>query len=150
MDEALLAKSTLFANLSSEQIRKIAERGERREVPEGELVFAEGSRGTEVFVLIEGRVKITVTMNRESEQAPVHTVLPGHVFGEFALVTDLERSANARAVKDSVCFAFSREVFHELAEEESALGYLVLKNLGEILVGRIVKTTRELRASLMF
>jgi len=149
-DIAGLKQVPLFEGLSDEQLEAIAARGEQRSLAEGDLVFEEGSEGHEMFVLLDGRVQITIEMSRASEQAPVHTVVEGHVFGEFALLTGIERSATARALKDSTCFVLSREGFEALAAQDPHFGYQVLKRLTEVLVGRMVKTTRELRASLMF
>ena len=77
-------------------------------------------------------------------------MVPGRVFGEFALLAGAERSATARASKDATCFVLSRGDFRALAEADPELGYRVLDELSQILVGRIVKTTQELRSSLLF
>jgi CRP-like cAMP-binding protein len=145
-----LKQALVFRNLDQAQLEVLAERGERRVLAQGELVFEEGSAGDEVFVVLEGRVQCTVKMSRDSEQAPVHTVVPGEIVGEFALVADHRRSATVRATQDSVLFVLRRSAFRKLAEEDPRLGYVVLRDMGEILVERIIKTTQELRASLMF
>lgn len=145
-----LRSCTLFEGLSEPQLDRILTEAERRSAVEGEPFFAEGDGGREVYVLLEGRVQISVRMSCESEQVPVHTVVPGHVFGEFALVADHQRSATALASQPASCVVFSREQLEALAEEDPRLGYLVLRNLGRIVVERLIKTTQELRASLMF
>jgi len=146
----ILRKTDLFAGLSGAQLAALVSIGETRNHAQDKVVFEEGSPGDEVFVLLDGRVQITVEMARKTEQAPVHTVLPGSVFGEFALAASDKRSATAFGLKDCSFFVFTREGFHKLAQKDPALGYRVMQNLSEILVGRIIKTTRELRASLMF
>ena len=146
----ILRQAKLLAGLTDKQLKALESRGEPRELERDEVVFEEGTPGDEVFVLLTGRVQITVEMSRKTEQAPVHTVVPGSVFGEFALATNDTRSATAMALKDSSFFVFSRDAFQSLAKSDPALGYRVMQNLCEILVGRITKTTRELRASLMF
>ena len=145
-----IKQAKVFRNLDNAQLVKLCERGERRKVAQGEVVFEECSKGCEIYVVLEGRVQCTVKMSRESEQAPVHTAVPGEIVGEFALVADHERSATIRAMQDSVLFVLTRSAFRELAEEDPRLGYVVLRDMGEILVERIIKTTKELRASLMF
>ena len=146
----ILKKAKLLAGLSDKQLEALEACGDTRSHTQDEVVFEEGAPGNEIFVLLTGRVQITVEMSRKTEQAPVHTVVPGSVFGEFALATDAERSATAVALKDCEFFVFSRDEFQTLADKDPALGYCVMQNLSEILVGRITKTTRELRASLMF
>jgi CRP-like cAMP-binding protein len=146
----ILRQASIFAKLTDDQLGKIAAGGEERRIEDGDLVFREGDSGHEAYVVVEGRVQITMEMDRSTEQTPVHTVAPGDLFGEFALVSDHERSASARAIKDTVLFTFSRGAFEKLCEEDPKLGYSVLYELSQILVGRLIKTTRELRASLMF
>lgn len=145
-----LAEASLLRGLTTAEVAHLESCGEMRGYRDGETIFVQGSPGDEVFILMGGRVMITVAMELASQQAPVHTVVPGKVFGEFALVADHERSASAVAVKDSVCFVLSRQAFHRLAGTDPHLGYVVLRDLGEILVGRIIKTTQELRASLLY
>lgn len=146
----LIKKTQIFSKLDDEQLKAIGAHGEERKIKEGELVFEEGKPGEAVYLLVDGRVQITIEMSHATEQAPVHTVVPGRVFGEFALVGNHDRSATARATKDCTIFRLSREAFLELAEEDPRLGYAVLWELSQVLVGRLIKTTRELRASLMF
>ena len=105
---------------------RIVASGSKRELAEGELVFAERTNGDEMFILLEGRVQITIEMSRESEQAPVHTVTEGKVFGEFALLAGMNRSATARTIKDCRFFVLNRTDFQTLAEEDPKLGYTVL------------------------
>jgi CRP-like cAMP-binding protein len=146
----ILKKAPIFENLTDDQLKKIAARGEEKSVEEGDLLFKEGDTGNDAYVVLDGRIQITVAMDRPTEQAPVHTVTEGGILGEFALVSDHERSASARASKDTRLFVFSREAFIAIGEEDPKLGYRVLFDLSQILVGRLIKTTRELRSSLMF
>jgi len=145
-----LESCSLFTELTDDQRKLVAERGAQRQIAEGDVVFSEGDPGGELLLLMDGRVQVTMELSMQTEQAPVHTVVPGHVLGEFTLVADHERSATARALKDCTFFVLSRGAFTSLAEEDPKLGYVVLRELGRVLVGRLVKTTRELRASLMF
>jgi CRP-like cAMP-binding protein len=140
----------LFANLDDDPLAKVSARGERRDVSQGEVIFKEGSAGDDIFLLLEGRVQCTVAMAHKSEQAPVHTVVAGDIFGEFSLIAEHPRSATAVAIQDSVYFTLTRKAFRDLADQNPRLGYVVLRDLGEILIDRIIKTTQELRASLLF
>lgn len=149
-DIKILKKAPIFANLTDEQLQKISAAGDERKIEEGDLVFKQGDTGHDAFVVLDGRIQITVEMSLPTEQAPVHTVTEGEIFGEFALLSGLERSASARAVKDTLLFSFSRDQFDTLASQDPRLGYQVLYDLSQILVGRLIKTTQELRSSLMF
>ena len=145
-----LKESSIFSDLSAEQIEEITRVGEQYSVPEGATVFEEGHPGVAMYILIDGRIQITVEGERPNERVPVHTVVPGRIFGEFALIGAHERSATARTTKDSIVFRLSREAFTELTDQDAQLGYVVYKRLSHVLMNRLIKTTRELRSSLLF
>ena len=145
-----LKSSSIFEGLTDKQLKSIVEAGDEKKIKDGTQIFHEGDAGHECYLLIDGRVQISVQMGNSTEQAPVHTVIPGSIFGEFSLVSDGARSATAHTSEECTCFVFTREQFEAVAEKDPQLGFQVTRNLAEILVGRITKTTRELRSSLMF
>lgn len=145
-----LKESRMFNGLTEEQLESIKESGEIISVEQNVTLFEQNSEGNEVYILLSGRVQITVELAHKAEQAPVHTVVPGDLFGEFALITNNPRSARATAQQNSKLFMLARENFNKLAEENPEVGFVMVKNLSEILIERITKTTSELRSSLMF
>lgn len=145
-----LKESRIFNGLTEEQLENIKESGEIISVEENVILFEQNSEGNEVYILLSGRVQISVQLANKTEQAPVHTIVPGDLFGEFALITNNPRSARATAHQDSKLFMLARDNFNKLAEEDPKVGFVMLKNLSEVLIERITKTTSELRSSLMF
>lgn len=65
-----------------------------REYRAGETIFREGERGSELFVVQRGRVRI-LSGNRLLE-----TLGENEIFGEMALIDDSPRSASAVAETD--------------------------------------------------
>ncbi len=140
----------LFNNLSREQLEKIEKIGEYREYNVGETIFSKGNNKTHIYCIIDGRAEITLKLGDTSDEAPVHTGVPGSVFGEFILFEKSKRSASARASKPVKIFAATDEKLRALFVSDPATGYIVMDNLCRILVGRVSKTTKELRSSLMW
>jgi CRP/FNR family cyclic AMP-dependent transcriptional regulator len=64
-----------------------------------EVIFEEGSTGSEMYLIHSGRVLLSVRQN-ETQQIPLVVLNPGDFFGEMALVDDSPRSATASAVED--------------------------------------------------
>jgi CRP/FNR family cyclic AMP-dependent transcriptional regulator len=64
-----------------------------------EVIFEEGSTGSEMYLINSGRVLLSVRQN-ETQQIPLVVLNPGDFFGEMALVDDSPRSATASAVED--------------------------------------------------
>ena len=64
-----------------------------------EVIFEEGSTGSEMYLISSGRVLLSVRRN-ETQQVPLAVLNPGDFFGEMALVDDSPRSTTASAVED--------------------------------------------------
>lgn len=63
-----------------------------------EIIFEQGSTGSEMYLIHKGRVLLSVRQN-ETQQIPLAVLNPGDFFGEMALVDDSPRSATASAVE---------------------------------------------------
>jgi CRP/FNR family cyclic AMP-dependent transcriptional regulator len=64
-----------------------------------EVIFKEGSTGSEMYLIHSGRVLLSVRQ-KQNKQVPLVVLNPGDFFGEMALVDDSPRSATASAVED--------------------------------------------------
>ncbi len=71
----------------------------RQRYRKSEVIFEEGSTGSEMYLIHSGRVLLSVGRN-EGEQTPLVVLNPGDFFGEMALVDDSPRSTTASAVED--------------------------------------------------
>ncbi|MCJ7576468.1 MAG: cyclic nucleotide-binding domain-containing protein [Dehalococcoidia bacterium] len=71
----------------------------RQRYRKSEIIFEQGSTGSEMYLIHSGRVLLSVRRN-EGEQARLIVLNPGDFFGEMALVDDSPRSTSASAVDD--------------------------------------------------
>jgi len=82
--------------LSSEELDAMAGQLQARRYAPNSLIFGEGELGDELFVLLEGQVRISRKIPGMGEEA-IAILKRGEVFGEMALVDDRPRSADAWA-----------------------------------------------------
>lgn len=71
----------------------------RQRYRKSEVIFEEGSTGSEMYLIHSGRVLLSVREN-ETQQIALVVLKPGDFFGEMALMDDSPRSATASAVED--------------------------------------------------
>ena len=104
----LLKNVVLFKDLSMRDLAMVDSLMHERRYLAEEVIFDEGEEGQGLFVVLSGRVKITLPAN-------VDTVLielgPGAFFGEVALLDESVRSAQARAIEDTQIVALFRAEF---------------------------------------
>jgi len=85
----------------------------RRELGDGEVLFAEGDPGDYVYVVEQGEIEL-VRRRADGSEERFTRVGPGQYFGELAPLYGTLRSASARAVRASVVCGFGVQEFRRL------------------------------------
>jgi CRP/FNR family cyclic AMP-dependent transcriptional regulator len=114
---ALLARSPLFAGVSTDQLEPLARSLRPRRYPRGGRLFSEGDPGTHLLVIVSGQVKISRIAPGGEEL--VYAVLgEGDVFGELALFDDEgRRTTDAEATEPTECLSLERSVLLDAVAE---------------------------------
>lgn len=91
----------------------------------GTTLFREGSAGALAYVVLEGRVAVTI------QGRLVQKVGPGGIFGEMALIDQATRAATAVAETDCALVALNRNVFLALVKSNPDFGAALLGAVAE-------------------
>ncbi len=91
----------------------------------GKMIMQEGTGGAFMYVVLEGKVAITI------KGGLVGRAGPGGVFGEMALVDQSMRAATAVAEADCTLLAINRNTFLQLVKTSPAFGASLLAGLAE-------------------
>lgn len=86
----------LFSKLEEPMLIAVAERFQAVDFPEGERVVAEGTPGTEMFVIRSGQAE--VYRDEGGSRSAIATYKEREWFGEMALLTGNPRNASVRAL----------------------------------------------------
>jgi len=106
-----------------------ATQGEGLRVPKGSVIFRQGDPGHEMFVISEGRVRLT--LGRGGLEKEIAVLGTGEFFGELSLLSDAPRSATATAVEDTVLLAISRDVFAMLVQDDLDIVFRMMNIQGQ-------------------
>jgi small-conductance mechanosensitive channel len=95
----MLRKIDLFASLRDEELMQIASEDPVLEFAPGEVIIRRGEAGGSMYVIQEGSCSILLAdpsaASGESEISQLHA---GDIFGEFAALTNSERTATVKAL----------------------------------------------------
>jgi CRP/FNR family cyclic AMP-dependent transcriptional regulator len=111
----------LFDGIDEASLQLVGEALRPRHFRRGETVFHAGDPGDALFIVADGRVKITVPSDDGSEPAILTTIGPGGFFGELALLDGARRSATAVAMDAVTTMILRRVAFDRLVDEQPAL-----------------------------
>jgi NTE family protein len=117
--QAFLADIPFFASLDEASRLDLARALEPVHMPAGEVVFRQGDPGDGLYLVVSGRLRVTVAA--EGGERMLHDLGRGAVVGEIALLTDRPRSASVHAVRDTDLQLLRAPVFQALAERSPAL-----------------------------
>ena len=84
--------------LSAAEMKLLATFSSEERFREGSMIFREGEKGDKLYIVLDGRVRISKFIPGVGEEAL--TVLDrGDFFGEMALIDDKPRSADAQSAR---------------------------------------------------
>lgn len=114
-----LARTDLFRELP-ERIRvRVAEVLGRRTLVAGERLFSQGDPGDALYVVVRGRLRVSVRRGRES--STIGSIGPGETVGEMAVMKGGARSADVHADEDSELLALAAGDYTRLLAHEPGL-----------------------------
>jgi len=130
-----LSKTVLFNQFSERELKKIRTEIEVVHYPAGEILMREGEPGDCLFIVLNGRLRVFVTLPNGSEQI-VGEVARNESVGEMAILTGEPRSATVQALRDSELVRLSRNGFNNLVQSNPDL----LVKISRIIIQRLRKT----------
>jgi CRP/FNR family cyclic AMP-dependent transcriptional regulator len=100
--------------LSAAEMKLLATFSSEERFREGSMIFREGERGEKLYIVLDGRVRISKFIPGVGEEAL--TVLDrGDFFGEMALIDDKPRSADGKAHEgDATVLSIDRATLNEI------------------------------------
>ena len=112
---SLLTRSELFAGLPSSVCTHILSRARPMDFPCGQVMYFAGDQIEQVFLLTDGRVKITQFSERGTEVI-LRLCIPGEVISELALMPGSRHSTTAQAAQDCNVLAWDSATFDAAME----------------------------------
>jgi CRP-like cAMP-binding protein len=129
----LLGRVPLFAELSRDELERIADVAIPRSFPKGVRVFHEGDTSDACYIVREGDLRVT-REHSDGRAIALATLGPGDFFGELAMLDGGTRSASVETITDC-----------ELLGVPASDIRRVISTHGDIAAKLIVAITRRLR-----
>ena len=139
-----LAEHQLCRGLGAEAIAHLERLLERRAFPAGETIIRKGDAARDFYLLTRGTVSVTIDL--PSGRQRVATLSAGMTFGELAILSNAERSADVRTDEPAECHVLSVEAFRSLAATRPDITLVLLENLLRNAAQTATRLTREVAA----
>jgi len=127
-DISLIKDVALFEGISEPKLEKIAEIISYKNFKVGETIFREGDKGSTLYIVLNGSVRLFRTVREEEEQT-LAILRDGKFFGEMSLFEEGGHTATALPLRDTMIAALEKEDFEKLSETDPKLAFIVLKQV---------------------
>ena len=138
-----LSKVALFKGLTRPALEIISRITTEESHGLGTKIFEHGSPGDKLYIMLEGKVRISREVPGMGEEA-LAILSSGAVFGEMALIDSEPRSADARVHERVRLLVISRDAFEDLLFLHKDLAYEVLWSIVRMLTQRLRETNDKL------
>jgi predicted RND superfamily exporter protein len=129
-----------FHGLTLAQTRILALMASIRTVPAGAALIRAGDSGHEVFIVINGALRVWI--EREGRSIELNVCRRGDVIGEVGLYYRV-RSANVDVVEEARLLQLTQKDLERMARRYPRIAGRVAQNLGEVLAERLWRTTEQ-------
>ena len=135
---SILAGVELFEGLSTAEIENISSLCHQKTFKESEIVAAQGSPGLELFIIQQGFVEVSIQNKGGSSGKVIVNLGIGQTIGEMSLIDQGLRSATVKAITSpTIVQVISQKDFEDLCEQDSHIGYIVMRNIATDLSFRL-------------
>ncbi len=146
MDLQPLRAIDLFRNLDAVQLAHFASISHERATRRGEVLFKEGDPAQELFIVLEGKIRISKVVPGIGEEA--FAILgPGSYFGEMELIDPaLPRAAQATVHEQGKLQVFEYAQIRDIMSADGELAAALLWSMVRTLSERLRATNDKITA----
>jgi len=124
-----LKRVPLFSTLTLDQLSSIDRLMVTRHYTKGESIFLKGDVGSELFVVLEGEIRVHV--DHDGREVTLARLGPSSVVGEMAVFDDQPRSAGAQASDNTTVRVLRRDRLQALVHEHPEVLLEFVRNLSQ-------------------
>lgn len=131
---------SIFSDLSDDEQKIVLSLMKELTLEKDSVLFCEGDTGREMFIIIEGKVRVCVSTNGKEELC-LAEMEAGSFFGEMSLIESLPRSATCRLTEKSTFLSLDHEGLVSLMDTHGAIAEKILYRMLTTTTSRLRNTS---------
>ena len=139
-----VADTALGGSLNADELDRLDLLGEELSLADGEILFSRGDPGDRSYIVLAGRIAVTL----EDVEGYLNVVAPGELLGEVGAFDDGDRTATCQALGMTRLFSIDHAALKTMLESGSSAAWKVLRHLTHNLVRVLRISTLRLREAI--
>jgi CRP/FNR family transcriptional regulator, cyclic AMP receptor protein len=140
----VLSRTPLFEALDEEAASALRAEMHRADIARSERLFGEGDVGDKLYVVLDGKIKLTRTA-ADGRENLLSVIGPGEMFGELSLFDPRPRTQTATALTDTRLAALDHQALRDWLTDRPDMALHLLRGLAQRL-----RRTNEVMTDLVF
>lgn len=136
---SILNTVEIFSDLAGEEIDILMCRMKQVKCRKDQTLFQEGDAGDELFLILEGTVRISVKLP-DGNELTLAEIGEGNFFGEMSIIERAPRSATCRAKEDGSFLSLHAEDFYDLIRRHPVTAMKIMYRMLNIVSRRLMNT----------
>lgn len=129
-EKSCVERVPIFSNLDKEELKEITSLIVHKEFGKGELIYMAGQKGGSLYVINNGKVKITRISSSGKEQV-IRILEPGEFMGELSIFRSSPLMDNAEALNDTTMCIINKRDLKDLLEKYPLISLKIMEELSE-------------------
>lgn len=125
-----LKKVPLFADLSPEDLKHVAEVAEEHAYPDGEMIAEQGDAGDEMHIVVAGEIRVLLARPGDAPRELARRAV-GEYVGEMAIIGEETRMASLTCVGSVRTLSLDRRSFQRILRDRPAVSLAVMRVLSD-------------------
>ena len=131
----LLRDVPIFADLSPEDLKQIADIAREQWLPAEAVLCRAGDEGSTMYIIVSGKVRVLKDVDGEERDLAVRG--EGDFVGEMAIIESAPRMATLRALGEVRLLVIDGEAFNAILRDRPEVSISVMKTLSRRLRERV-------------
>ncbi len=140
-----LKQKDIFRAMNKSFVKKIMNVSTTESYEQGDLLFQQGDPANQFYILLKGRIKLTLGETGQSVYIVSHA---GEAFGWSSLIDRETYTASAECMTPAKLLRFDQEKVLKILEEDPANGLVFFKRLAGILGNRLLHSYKLISTAL--
>jgi len=137
---AFLKQTNFFSGVSAKGLDFIASHAKENFFRRGQIIFNEGEKGNNLFIIKKGIVKV-VKWSSQARNKTLAILKEKDTFGEMAILTNEGRSATVEAMTEATAISISDSAFEQIVSQEPSISLQIIKTLSD----RLARADRHIK-----
>ncbi len=120
----------IFSNLDQEEMMEVARITSERIYEKGDIVYMAGDKGEKLYVIHQGKVKISRLSDSGKEQV-IRVLGPGEFMGELSLFSNNHLTDNAEVLERTIVCVIDGKEIKTLMSKYPTIAFKVLEELSQ-------------------